>query len=127
MDEISKFFKSLNVFDKSVFLSYEHVLREFDDDTLRDGGDGKTVQRVTVNDKFIVLKFIMPRGTVFTSNYHDCKEVINVIYGQIKWNEFKRFYNEFDRMVIPKESKHTITALKDTLAYSILYNPNETE
>lgn len=125
MDKLTQFLRNLNTRGKSVYLPYEDLLKEFSDNEIKDGGDGKWLQLANKNDNHIIIRFYMPKGTVFTANHHNCKEVIQVIYGAIKWEERSMYYNTLDKMRIPKDIEHTVEALKDSLCYAILYKPNE--
>lgn len=124
MDELNKLFMKLNL-QNSLYLSYEDVVNQFSTYEELDAGDGKTIQRIKLNDEYIILKFYMPKGTLFLSNYHNCKEEIKVIYGEVRNTENNMIYKTFGKITIPKEVPHTILALEDSLCFAKLTNPNE--
>ena len=125
MDKLNKLLKKWLVDNDSAYLPYQMMVEEFNDETEHDAGQNKTLKRVFLDDKKLIIKFTMPKGTVFNANHHDCKEVINVVYGQIKWLERSMYYETSSKITIPKDIKHSFVALEDTLAYAVLYNPNE--
>ena len=125
MEKLNDFFKKWNFYNDSTYLPYQLLLDEFKDEKEHPAGNGKTLQKVYLDDEKLVMRFKMPKGTIFKSNYHDCKEIINVVYGEIKWIERNMYYNTATKITIPRDIKHSFLALEDTLAYAILYNPNE--
>jgi hypothetical protein len=124
MDELNKLFMNLNL-QNSLYLSYEDVVNQFGTDEEIDAGDGKTIKRIKITDEYIILKFYMPKGTLFLSNYHNCKEEIKVIYGELRNTENSMTYKTFSKMTIPKEIPHTLLALEDSLCFAKLTKPNE--
>jgi len=125
MEKINKLLKKWLFYEDSVYLPYKMMVNEFSDETERDAGQSKTLQKVYLDDDKLIIKFTMPKGGVFKANHHDCKEVINVVYGKIKWLERTMYYGTSDKITIPKDIKHSFVALEDTLAYAILYKPSE--
>lgn len=122
-DEVNEILEKL-IQKQSTLLTYAEIIKAFVIGQDVDLGNGATARAIELTDKHIIIRLFMPKDTIVQTFHHDCKEETKIIYGLVRETVLNVHYGSFHNYSVRKGVPHGFLALKDTLSYSILYNPN---